>query len=268
MKKFLFVLLLGFPLSLTAMGQEAVAPLPVAIPQQVIDVPPPIQDAEAVLRALSEIESLLSQIEQLGSIPTAVLQEFRPVIQPLYAQLTIHREELKKDLRSVDDPTLKQVDQRIDSICAKLEGLFSGTDSILLPSELDNAIKTPPRYVGAAISTRQSPIPHQNVTSKSLIAEKEKAYIELARQYFYVFATTPIVNKTDEEANEAGNVASEPVKDQRAEILDNFTACMKKISPVAQIALIQELIRSSHTNEELKLLEGLLDEVCVQPSGN
>jgi len=146
------------------------------------------------------------------------------------------------------------------------------TDDKQLARELDNTITTIQRImgiqrvIGEARPTVQPLIPIQNAAKTSLDAEREKAYIELARQYFYVFATTPVANKTDEEANEEGNVASEPVKDQRAEILDNFTACMRKISPAAQIALIQELIRSSHTNEELKLLEGLLDEVCVQPT--
>jgi hypothetical protein len=109
--------------------------------------------------------------------------------------------------------------------------------------------------------------PPKNRTVIPLNAEREKAYIELARQYFYVFSTTPAVVpavKRTPFSSEAIVVASEeaePTNSKREEILDNFTACMKKISPAAQITLIQELIRSAHTNEELKLLEGLLDDV-------
>ena len=58
---------------------------------------------------------------------------------------------------------------------------------------------------------------------------------------------------------------------RRGEMRDNFVECIQKISPMARITLISELIRSSHTSEELRLLEGLLDDIVMpsteQPAG-
>jgi len=143
--------------------------------------------------------------------------------------------------------------------------------------EFNNVIQEMQRAgeTGTVGPAAQPPLPSQNTTRKPLHAEREKAYIELARQYFYVFATTPVEvpQKTPATASarEEGKEASEeavPNKSKRDEIFDNFAACMKKISPAAQIDLIQELIRSAHTNEELKLLEDLLDEIPLKPIGD
>ena len=54
---------------------------------------------------------------------------------------------------------------------------------------------------------------------------------------------------------------------RRAEMRGNFVECIQKISPMARITLISELIRSSHTSEELRLLEGLLDDIVMPPTG-
>jgi len=54
---------------------------------------------------------------------------------------------------------------------------------------------------------------------------------------------------------------------RRAEMRDNFVECIQKISPMARITLISELIRSSHTSEELRLLEGLLDDIIMPSTG-
>ena len=120
--------------------------------------------------------------------------------------------------------------------------------------------------------------------TNQLTAEREKAYIELARQYFYVFSSTPpeppvtLRSLTEQMAaapipyTENGETAEieaplDPKEEwtrKREEILENFVECVQKISPAARISLITELIRSAHTNEELKLLEDLLDEM-LQP---
>jgi len=145
-----------------------------------------------------------------------------------------------------------------------------------------------------AAQSRQSAPPQQSAARPAaarnpepLTAEREKAYIALARQYFFVFTSTPVeppvtlrslaeqmtvavptpaAENGDDEAEEVIDPKEEWTQ-KREEILENFLECIKKISPAAQIALITELIRSSHTNEELKLLEGLLDEVLSPPTG-
>jgi hypothetical protein len=74
-------------------------------------------------------------------------------------------------------------------------------------------------------------------------------YLELARRYFDIYLET----SADE------SVQIDKIK--RAEALENFIACVQKISPASQISLIGELVQSANTSKELKLLEGLLDNV-------
>ena len=176
-----------------------------------------------------------------------------------------------------------------------------------MSQELQTAVQNLQRAVRVAFTARpatQSPVPvntQRNPLNAALNAEREKAYIDLARQYFYAFIDTPVevlaatppvtassrlfspdsaidpvtglpvtglpveaVNDTLEAAVEVE--VEEKGKSEREEILENFVECVKKISPAAQIVLISELIRTAHTNEELKLLEGLLDEVLNPPA--
>ena len=167
-----------------------------------------------------------------------------------------------------------------------------------LARELQNAMQELQRATRTALTQTPPPAPPVVRTSlnAALNAERERAYIELARQYFFVFASTPVavsdpsqaaanefvvtrnVIDINEEGEEVERVIqevvmvpeedeSEPEKSDREKILDNFVECVKKISPAAQITLLSELIRSAHTNDELKLLESLLDTV-VQPAAD
>lgn len=93
----------------------------------------------------------------------------------------------------------------------------------------------------------------------------EQAYVELARQYFFVFVRTSVEFPV---MPEEGQEITEISEGERGEIFENFARCMKKISPESQIILINELIRSVRANEELKLLERLLDEILEQSATN
>ena len=227
MKKILIilsVLLFGFPLSLTAVGQETV--VPVARPLQAIDMPLPAQD------------SSVRQVEHKREI----------------ARMEVRAVQARAAMR-----VLQQIAQR------------AAAEDNPLASELNMAIQRLQKVIADTEAERPAVQPHyplQYTTKESLNTEREKAYTDLARQYFYVFTTSPIEIPAVKESGEEAHEEIVPAKSKREEILDNFTACMKKISPAAQMNLIQELIRSSHTNEELKLLEGLLDEVCVEPGGD
>ena len=208
----LSVLLLGFSLSLMAVGQETV--LPVARPLQAID-------------ASHDQDGRVRDAQQAAVVRTALV-----ILQ-----------RIAQKARDENSP---------------------------LAPELDNIVRIFQEIIGTG-TLRPTAQPHsslQYTAKESLNTEREKAYVQLARQYFYVFTTSPVEVPTVSESGEEARVEIVPAKSKRDEILDSFTACMKKISPAAQINLIQELIHSSHTNEELKLLEGLLDEVCVEPAGN
>jgi hypothetical protein len=247
MKKILNVLsvllLLGLLPSLTALGQEAVEVSPVTRPLQAADTPPEVlrRTRESVFR---DVEIAKQQIEAL---------EIRRL---LHGQLRVLQ-------------NLQQAVQRVKT---------GDNPSALVPEltrELDNAIQ-----IIQQLTEKPTVHPHnppaitssRHTANVPLNAEREKAYIELARQYFYVFATTPVEVPAVKDTASAGEKETSketvPTKNKREEILDNFMACMKKISPAAQISLIQELIRSSLTNDELKLLEDLLDDVCVPQASN
>jgi len=178
-----------------------------------------------------------------------------------------------------------------------------------LAQELQTAVQNLTRAMEVAFSARpatQSPAPGANASRNPLAAEVEKAYIDLARQYFYLYIGTPdkatvtlpvmagsnpiVIHQEPREIVEMVEVdgsiierrrqvvlefqepvevvEEEPVKSEREEILENFVECIKKISPAARITLISELIRTAHGNEELKMLEGLLDEVLNPPAVN
>ena len=186
-------------------------------------------------------------------------------------------------------------------------------DNPLAP-ELQTAVQNLTRAMEVAFSARQatqsatqSPPPGANASRNPLAAEVEKAYIDLARQYFYLYIGTPdkaavtlpvlagsnpiamtqaqVPREIVEMVEENGfiierrrlivdgiivplEVVEEQGKSEREEILENFVECIKKISPAARITLISELIRTAHGNEELKMLEGLLDEVLNPPAVN
>jgi hypothetical protein len=256
MNKFLNILsvllLFGLPFSQTALGEElgttplfvltqveemsvaqllqpeTVSPLPVGKPQRAADVPFSAKETRVRETGRPSSEALMQTV-----------QEFRAAVQ-----------------------SLQQIAQR------------ARTENNPLARELNNAVQNLQRTVGtgAVRPAGQSSNSFQNTARNSLHAEREKTYIELARQYFYVFAMTPVevpakthtasTASAGEEGRETGEEAV-PNKSKREGIFDNFTACMKKISPAAQMNLIQELIRSATTNEELKLLEDLLDEALL-----
>ena len=182
-------------------------------------------------------------------------------------------------------------------------------DSNPLAQELQTAVQNLTRAMEGAFAARpatQPPTPGTNASRNPLATEVEKAYIDLARQYFYLYigtsdkvVTPPVMagsnpiaisqvpREITEIVEENGilfersrlvveevavaveeEVVEEKGKSEKEEILDNFVECIKKISPAAQITLISELIRTSHMNEELKLLEGLLDDVLNPPAVN
>ena len=171
-----------------------------------------------------------------------------------------------------------------------------------LAQEWQNAVQNLQGAINTTLAARPA-TPPAPAARNPLNAEKEKIYIELARQYFYVFTGTPeevvrvvqlgrplpidvrtLVQAEEstpiQEVNEdaqampvasplvADDAVAEEKKSEREQVLENFMDCIKKISPAAQLSLIRELVQISHTNEELKLLEGLLDEVLDPPATN
>jgi hypothetical protein len=85
------------------------------------------------------------------------------------------------------------------------------------------------QFHGSPQNTSFQNTPLHNRTVIPLNAEREKAYIELARQYFYVFSTTPVVVpavkpiSSASVAGEEASVEAVSTKSKREEILDNFT---------------------------------------------
>ena len=89
-----------------------------------------------------------------------------------------------------------------------------------------------------------------------VVGEDGREFVEVIDE---VVETETISTETVSEAEEWAQ--------KRAEMRGNFVECIQKISPMARITLISELIRSSHTSEELRLLEALLDDVVMPPTG-
>lgn len=266
MKKLLCALLLfGFPLSLSAQEGK-----------------PPTLPASPWMR-MSDLS--VAQRETPPAIG-------RPDAPPPRREDTSQREGNRP---APEAQVLQEVLQELQRAFQELQRITqkSLADNNPLAQELQNAVQNLQRVLGRAIIEARNvpapsrpaaqPLPAQNGGRNPLNADREKAYIELARQYFYVYATTmdpvPVVKSplppaapppSDETAPaeialaEEEN-AKEPEPSEREKVLANFVECMKKISPAAQIALINELIRSAHSNDELKLLEGLLDEVTAPP---
>ena len=230
------------------------------------------------------------------SQPDAVLP-FQPIVVPprnTGQQTVAPQEQVKQDYRSELQDTLRELLTTINGLPR------DGSEEQEIRATME-ALQTIIRRLQRATPAAPQPYPYPSVSwtpsqpmtrpaarnPDPLTAEREKAYIELARQYFFVFTSTPVEppitlrslaeqmtaaiplpaaeeNGDEEEAEEKIDPKEEWTQ-KREEILENFVDCIRKISPAAQIALITELIRSSHTNEELKLLEGLLDEVLTPP---
>ena len=241
-------------------------PLPVTLGQELLPGAPP-----SFVRRATEESPSVSTLEPPGTTRTARDSEMQPGQELRNALQELAR--LAQQARSTNNP---------------------------LAQELQNAVQRVQRAAGTTLSANPvapPAIPVANNARNPLNAEREKAYIELARQYFYVLMNTPVdvpattpakreflsaaplvpaenvefVMVTEEVEEFVGMIpilatAEETAKSEREEILENFLECMKKISPASQISLIRELIGSAYTKEDLKLLEGLLDEVLTPPT--
>jgi len=267
------MLLFSFLLASTSAGQR-LQPIDTSVTQeQLFQLLQRLPDRQTVLpenfqeRAVQDFERAMQRFLNLleeSQVEDATRRELRRAVQELLrASQQFHGQA----------PRSEAVNQRP-------QPSDRGTRPAEPPQPAFNPVRQP------ALSERSPfPVP-RNV--EPLNTEREKAYIELARQYFYVFASTPpeppvtIRSLAEQMATAAsksadasalengGEVEAEKPMDskeewtrKREEILKNFVECVRKISSPAQITLISELIRSSHSNEELKLLEGLLDEVSV-----
>ena len=171
----------------------------------------------------------------------------------------------------------------------ELQGALQDLNRIVQQARNDNnslarELQTVVQRLQNALRTELSARPATQLPTPSsrnpMNAEVEKVYIDLARQYFFVFtaipAVAPPVPPTRAGTLPSALVAEETVmataeeakRNEREEAIDNFVECFKKISLTARIILLSELIRMTHTSEELKLLEGLLDEVSTSSTTN
>ena len=265
----LFVLLLfGLPLSLIAIGQELIpiVPMPVLFDSGVAqrDVEPTPRDLTPVGRPDAPPGPFMEPGLRTPAPPGPPTQELQRTMQNL--------QRIVQEAQRTGNPYARELQNAVQELQRAARTVLAQT-----PPPPPNVVRTP--------------------LNAPLNAEREKAYIELARQYFYVFANTPVevpvvpeaapaqkeqspaVDGPAEDEDEAvaaldevktpGAVVaeeeeSEPEKSEREKVLENFVECVKKISPAAQITLLTELIRVARTNDEFKLLEGLLDTV-TQP---